>query len=729
MKLPNFEFKNQTDRPLEGPEKARQLQESFNKKLGVVIDLRTAIGNPETSSLPAEDFANWTQKRKEQLERDFPEAKKGLEKLQQKGAELKLLKIQEKELYKQEEVVKERAFLAYKEANPESPEEDPEEVDFFTLWKYYSEDDNRQLSRIQEESSVLGQKVELMEWENRKLLHHAENPFLYTSLHFLDKISQKKKQVEDLEHAHEAGQSEFTDALRRLERETQTSTHDIRQYISGSFSELQIEFTPYEIVVWITKEDAEKYFQTSYRGWHSSNTPFCFVVKAENTEQQSYTKTHEIGHNRLECAEVGGIHNTVYIEASLPLLQERIRRLRNLKLLKTLPVVLEREESLVKDRIKNQLLYLNGEIAADVENIAKGNLSAFYFHFTRTASILEKLIKTRRGGVKDEVTKLVQEEIGKLEVKTAEHLKEVLFFSYLSRKYEKQEEFCALLTMDPDSPRLLRRYFSEELGDDFTYEKFIFELIPETTLPEVIHQRVYDIEEQVGGTFAEMFLKPGEQHMRMIPPNNPLPPEHDWQKWKHYSDFEHTFARKYSGTKLLSPFVLTSFLEIAEKRSLGDVDQRAIAKIKDLLEDFYGNFRFSSIFDSEQFSPCDDSAESWTHSIENIRKYERQLVELCGDIGESATGKVISKYIYDTTVYKALQSAVLSDNPEPLKQVFEKWEMAADKGDFFSKTGKFLGGYDVADWFEDGDETLANKYLQNPEQTKVYQYLLSVLQG
>lgn len=732
MKLPNFEFKNPTGKTLSKPEKAQQLRESFAKKVSVVSALRRDIEDQKISSLSPDDFKRWTQERKKQLSSEFPEAQKALEALKQKEKELYILISKCAELEHQDNLLDERAFLAYKKANPESVEEDAVEVEYDILYKYFSEIDQKELSRIIGKQAVLTKKIADLEQQNRKTLFHSENPFLYTSLRFLEGISNKRSEVEDLRIAYEGGPNDFSRAMDRLAREKEEPLFNLRSYLTEKFSELQIEFTAYDIVVHIAKEDAENYFKETSRGWHHPDTPFCFIVRADDVEQQNYTKTHELGHNRIECAEVAGVHNTVYIQASLPNLQKQISILRNLKLLKTPHSILANSEEFVKMSVRNQLYYLNGEISADIGNIVKGRFSSFYFHFIKSASALEKLTQKKRGDAEDETTQMVEEELSALEAKTAAHLKEVLFFSFLSRKYRKEDEFCSILLMDPDSPRLLRRFFSEELGDSFVYEKQMHELLPETTLPEAIHQRVYDLSQHSVGVLRRMELRKDEQFMHMLPPDKPMPLEHDWRKWKDYSSFERIFANQYSATKLLSPEHLPSFLATTGKRSVNEIDQRAVGKIRGLLEDFLGNYRFSSIFDSE-FFPESASTGSWSKLIDQTRTYEANMLKLCKYIDSREVGESIAKQIYETTVYKALKASVMIDDPTPIKQVFDQWKIQVEKDEYF-KSGKFLGKYDVGDWFDDLEENDANKtlkdrFLNTPEQTRVYKYLVPILEA
>ena len=198
MKASNFEFENQSGESLTKPEKAQQLRESFAKKVNVVISLKRDIENQEISSLSPEEFDKWKDKRIELLGHEFPEAQKALEELKQKDEELQLLKSKQEELNDQEAQIYERAFAAYEQAEPQSSEEDVEEVELSILCKYFSQDDNQKILQICDKESALGMKMSDLEEENRRTLFSSENPFLYTSLHFLDNISDKRKKVENL---------------------------------------------------------------------------------------------------------------------------------------------------------------------------------------------------------------------------------------------------------------------------------------------------------------------------------------------------------------------------------------------------------------------------------------------------------------------------------------------------------------------------------------------------
>jgi len=696
-------------------EKASQLRESFAKKVQTVTALRKDIENLEVSSLPPREFGVWVKQRKKQLESEFPEAQKALQdlELEQKG-ELQDFRRQIRELNDEEESLENKATEEYIRRNPDSWEEADNDPEWGELLKCLSPEDRSRHSQLTEQIDELNHKIQLLEEKQRRILSRSENPFLYTSLRFLDDIEIKKEQVTKLHEAHLAGVEEFSRKVFVI---------DLREYITAKGNSIKVEFTPYEVVFYITKDEADEFFRRANPGWHYPNTPICVVIEREQ-ERQDYTRTHEIGHNRMECAEVAGVHEITYAEATVRLLKKRMQRLRDISQLRAPQSVLKDSEYFIQDQIRNQLMYLNGEISADAENIVQGRFSSFYFHFVNTASALEKLAESPRGSMGDEVTKMVEEEVGKLEAKTASHLREVLFFSHLARKYHKEDEFYSILVMDPDSPRLLRRLFSEELGDTYQYEKQIDSLIPEVNLPEIIHQRLYDIHKRSRGPREFLRLKPGGQTLNMIPPNKPLPSEHDWRKWSHYSDFEYVFTEEYCSTNIFSPKKLPHFLEVIKKRPAREIDERAIIKIHDLFEDYVGNSRFFSIFDST-FFPEDASGEAWRDSVNSVKEYEAQLCELSEYVGQTVWKEPLSKSLYETTVYKALKVSVVSDNPEPLKQVFDHWKVDLDTSEYFSQDGEFLHGYDVANWFDEGTQELAEKYLTLPEQTKVYQYLLS----
>jgi len=726
MKLPNFEFKQKLGQVLDKREKATQLRESFGTRVKIVVGLKKDLDDPNVSSLSPEEFAKWANERNLQLRHQFPEAQQALKDMEQRDQKIREIELKFISLRNKEKFFFQKIFATYKKAHPEISEDTYEEISVETLYECFSDSENKEFERIQSQEIALVEASDILENQNLSTLSNSENLFLHASLHFLDNISKKRNEVENLKAAYQMGPDEFAKAV---------SDDALSVYLRENFANLKIEFTPYDIVVFIKPEDKNKLRPRSenVRGWQLSGTPFCFVVESDDKEAMDYTRTHEIGHNRIGCVEVSGIHNNTYHDVAEYGLAQKLVLLQELQRYHAPRQFIENQEKSLKEFIQSRLHYLNGEISADIENIVGGYIHAFYYHFISVALAIENSIGSRLGAKKDEAQTLAWREITVLEKKVAIHLKDVLFFSYIARKFNKQDEFSTILTMNPDSTRLLRRFFSEELGDVFEYESYMFAIAPEITLPEEIHQRVFDISIQ-RGLLAEIFGKSGSQIRKMSPPQKPLPRVANSSERVNYSNFEHLLTDQYQYSDLLRPERAAHFLKVIKSRPLTEMDPRIVEKLKTLLQDYINEGEIGSFV--KNIVPEGVSAEAWNKLIDKANEFETILRELSKYLELDYSEQKISQEFNSELVNYALGASVVVDDPTPIEQVINTRHALIDKSIYFSDDNHFdmdpfslwFMDYDTGD-IKDDKAVLYKKFEDTPEQTRVYQYLMPIIEA
>ncbi|MES3005557.1 MAG: hypothetical protein V4664_01270 [Patescibacteria group bacterium] len=728
MKLPSFEFKTTPNGDVNNAEKAEQLRESLSKKTRNILNLRKGVDDHSVQNLSVDDFRQWCQKQKESLHNDFPGVNEQLAVVSENEKKITELRKLIAVINRQRQTWNDRAFDAYLKANPDAEESYTDEVDFTVLYDYYSEEDRAAFLNESEEDRI-DREINSLEDENNKILRKSENSFVRIAEIFINKTAEKKDEVATLKDAYDKGIEFFIkEIIKQFLAKGMEVPLSLINYIKVAGEDLNIEFNAYDICVYMGKEEARAYFKQSSNGWHMRDTSFCFIVNRGDADAESYTKIHEQGHNRMECIKASGLHNVIYIEESMSSIKHQIETLRNLKSFRAPQLVIEGNEDMLRGKVRRQLNYLNGEISADAENIATGKLSAFYFHFLNTVGSLRNLIHTAPTR-NDEVMDIVRREVGSLEVKVASHLKELLFLSFVARKYGKQDEFYSALIMDPEQTRLIKRILSEELGDNFRFEEQMFKIFPETILPENIHQRVYDISSRSEiGLMHAIFSVSSRLENNMIPPKTPLKKQKSIKyggiQQRQYQNFEYVFAEEFATTNFLDPKEISNFTSVLSAEKLSQFDGRVTDKMCKLFEDAVGNNKFAQYLNL----PTGLSVEEWQNTIQLSKKYQEDLSQICDYIGIPDIKKQISDSISEAVSYRALKLAVINDDLTPLKLLKENWEIRFGKEGL--SVNELYDYYDIDYWFDTDNEREAavlKEITENPERTIVFQYLSSIL--
>jgi hypothetical protein len=723
MKISSLEsFSSESNMP-EKKERAVRLRESISKKIGYISKIRTEIDSPEITGMSMEEFSGWTESEKENIFIEFPEQKTIIERVAFLIAEIKKLNIEIREINARKEIITHAAVERYikddsdkleKYWNDELDAQDEADLEDDSL----TPEEKEEVSLLDEQEDTLSTECYEYMDERDVLLRNEDTLFVFTAHSFFQKISEKKAEVSYVRDLFEKGS---LDGFSKY-------NHKITNFMKEKgVNNIDIKFDTYDIVVYLSKEDVKKFFATEEgnQGWHYKGTPLSFVITEGITEEKAaYVETHEKGHNKSECLQDAGIHNTIYYEQVVRFLTSETQRYQALKSMQVPEVVLENTLDIIVGKIRSQIRYLNGEISADVENLIKGNFDGFYFHFLNTAEGLYNIIRRSTSIREDkELVSLLRKEIDDLTKKAAEHVKNALFLSMVARKYHKEDEFFAAMLMSPQNVRLAERYLKDELGGDFEFEKSFTTFVPEYVLPENIHHRVYRVHEDSSVGFMKSIFSDNASR-GIIPPKNYVSSKKksgETGTHKRFSIFEHKFTELFEVSGIFNPTELKRFVTFATDERISQLSEDEKEQAAYTLEEGVSDNMFvNKVFD--KFLDI--------HKPVEIRDYAQNIKKVFDIFGKQEEGKLFIREIFETCFYKAFKSSVPQDNPETLMNFMKSWDgIEFELEKYISDEGNSYGEeWDIEDILEDSktEDELKDRIINDTQSTKVFQYIKSL---
>lgn len=722
MKFPNAELSIIEPEVSEKKDKITQIRESISKKITYISEIRNQIDRPDVVAMNVDEFTIWTEKEAEKIFTIFPEQESIQERIMFLGVEIERLTTETVKLDYEKNIIIKSAIERYLKSDPDKLKQYlNEEMGYEEL---FNVQDNALTKEEQEEIGVLTEKDDLLgnrlyEYSKEKdsLLNEDDSLFVLTTRNFFEKIVKKKEEALHIKKLIE--QKSFEDIL-----SYDKFFHDL---ITEKGDNLQIKCSAYDIVIYINKEEARRFFakENIPNGWHVSNTPISLVVTEDRSQEEvMYTETHEKGHNKSECLEGAGIHNYVYHDKVVRQLDYYIEKYKKLKSKKTPAFIIQSTLEGIVQIIQSQIKGLNGEISADVENLVKGNFTSFYFHFLNTVESLYNLLRNSVSVKEDkELNTVLKKEIDNLVAKAAEHVKSALFLSMIARKYHKEEGFFAATLMSPQNMRLAERYLKDELGDEFEFEKSFTTLAPEYVLPKELHHRIYEIDKEYGGNFIHsIFLN--KPTRGIIPPKNYISnkaEESADNKYKRFFNFDLAFTKLFQTSGIFNPTELKRFIAFATPERINQLNDEEKKEAIYTLECAAEN----SDFRTKTFNNFFD-----IHKSEEIGIYAANIKKLFDILDKHEEGKVFLQEIFETCFYKAFEAALPEDNPGVLRKFIESWNGIEFKlEEYISKTENNYGNeIDVGEILEDLEvkDELKDRIINKPQSTKVFQYILSI---
>lgn len=732
MKIPNFEYSGVNEENMTRQEQALKLRESLAKRIDYITEIRKKIEIPEIASMDAANFQSWAESEEKRIFDMFPETEVHIKRLLEIKEELESLDEPVSKKEEEIEVIKEAAVRLFLKDDKDRLEsyldgamEIAEEVDLEN--EASTGEDDIKIQKLEDVLSDIRENIYQKNIEELRLLHDKNINFVYTAQNFFTEISDKKWKVENLKKAFETEGTAFVDEIKK----EIPGALDIANYVKTVGKNIKIKFGTYEVIIYLSSEEAKKYFNKEKAGWHRSKTPFCFVVEGEDSDQNSlnYTTIHETGHNRMEPLSISGIHYTEYSDVSIPTLVKLIKTYKTLtSLFKTNKQILISQKNSIVHHLGNQILRLNGEISADAENIIKGDLKSFYFHtFNEIEKLYSVVFKEIKTGDKD-VGNLLSGELGKVVKTAAELVKRIMFLAKVAEKYGLQDGFYATTIMSPDNTNLSRRYLEEKIGENFEFERMISLLLPEYSLPLVLQRRVYGAYQS--HRFVEYIFDEGRKKRTIV---NPDGVESNYQglfKSARFGVLDHALTDTLRETDIFKPEFLDKFLNVVNSDNLKNINEEERKMIVRSLDMELTSSNSLNIFD-HYFG---------LEKISELKKYADNIKKLAVIFGLKEKGIEFVDDFYSNCVYRILKKVIMIDNPEKLKYFFDCWVRPgySPKSDLLNGN-MYSASIDVESLIglereqlsesketQKIDQDLVDRVINNPSSTKVFQYLNSL---
>jgi hypothetical protein len=703
----------------ERKEKIAQLRESVSKKIRYISEVRNQIASPEITVMNITEFRAWAENQKENIFAIFPEQRIIIERIIFLNSECARLGIEVRGLDDKKDNIVNTAVERHLKNSPDKLDQyfneeltPPEHINLENA--ALTAEEHKEVDAITEQECILSNQEYDYLTERKSLFKDDDTLFVSTASNFFTEIAKKREEVLTIKDMFER------DSTKDLIKYGQ----GLRDFVSSKGKDIDIMFDTYDVIIYISREEALKYFigNEKYNGFHLSGTPFSFVITEERSEEDiAYTETHEMGHNISECLESAGIHNTEYYGQVIQQLEHEVKRYMSLKSLTKVPkLILEDSQRTIIKRIRSQIWGLNGEISADAENLLEGKFSSFYFHFLNTVESLNNFVrKSVLINGNKEFAILLKKEINDLTTKAAEHVKKALFLSMIARKYHKEDGFFAAILMSPQSMRLVERYLKDELGDEFEFEKSFSAFVPESVLPEKLHCRIYEIDVDFS---SRLLFTSSSNHAtrRIIPPKNYVGKKVEATapgKHRIFSNFDYKFAELFERSSIFEPIELKRFVAFATPE-----------RINSLSED--EKFQAAQTL---RYAVADDTSRNQIFDLEKlgeIREYAQNIKKLFDIFGEQEEGRAFLGGMFDTYFYEAFKISLAVDNPETLERFVESWDgMEFKLEKYISDTGNnYDESWDIREILDDlkADDKVGDKVINDPQSTRVFQYIKSI---